>query len=490
MNRKTARKPLPPVSIPSPPATDADEPLTPAGRMFLQPELDTVIHCAIGVRNPLDVDAIKEIIKNSLLLKHPRFSSILVRDEHGRERWRRTKVEIDRHVFAVDAAAGDADDGGGGCPERKVNDYIADLSAGEPLRSDKPLWEIHLLTEERCAVLRIHHALGDGISLMSMLLADCRKSGNPDAIPSLPASEAGRRRRRRSWAAAAAELVMMVVYSLVYCLEFTLRVLCVGDRRTGISGGAGTELWPRKLATAKFLIEDMKTVKSAVANATINDALFGVIASGLSRYLDHRTPNALKEGQQITGMAMVNLRPQSGLQELSDMMKSNSSAKWGNRFGILVLPVFYHSHHSEEGSSSNPLDFVKRAKKMIDRKKKSLEAHFSYKLCNIVMSTLGPKFACKCNYDIICNTSFTISNVLGPKEEITIAGNPVTFLRVNTSSIPHALTMHMVSYAGRADMQILVAKDVIPDPEFLAKCFEDSLMEMKTAAEKAAAASS
>lgn len=45
-----------------------------------------------------------------------------------------------------------------------------------------------------------------------------------------------------------------------------------------------------------------------------------------------------------------------------------------------------------------------------------------------------------------------------------------------------ALTMHMVSYAGRADMQIMVAKDIIPDPEFLAKCFEDALFEMKEAA--------
>lgn len=43
--------------------------------------------------------------------------------------------------------------------------------------------------------------------------------------------------------------------------------------------------------------------------------------------------------------------------------------------------------------------------------------------------------------------------------------------------------MHMVSYAGRADMQILVAKDIIPDPEFLAKCFEEALLEMKEAAE-------
>lgn len=43
--------------------------------------------------------------------------------------------------------------------------------------------------------------------------------------------------------------------------------------------------------------------------------------------------------------------------------------------------------------------------------------------------------------------------------------------------------MHMVSYAGVADLQIQVAKDIIPDPKVLAKCFEDALIEMKNAAE-------
>jgi hypothetical protein len=63
-----------------------------------------------------------------------------------------------------------------------------------------------------------------------------------------------------------------------------------------------------------------------------------------------------------------------------------------------------------------------------------------------------------------------------------VGGNPVTYIRVNTSSLPHALTMHMLSYAGRADMQILVAKEIIPDPDILAKYFEEALLEMKEAA--------
>nr|AFK36055.1 unknown [Medicago truncatula] len=116
---------------------------------------------------------------------------------------------------------------------------------------------------------------------------------------------------------------------------------------------------------------------------------------------------------------------------------------------------------------------------MIDRKKRSLEAHLSYKIGDLVMSTLGPKFASLLNYRILCNTTFTISNVVGPQEEIMIGGNPITFLRANNSALPHALVLNMVSYAGKADMQVQVAKDIIPDPEFLAKCFEDALLEMK-----------
>ncbi|CAN1278617.1 Wax ester synthase/diacylglycerol acyltransferase 6 [Linum perenne] len=471
MKCKTSREPLPPES------SNSDEPLTPAGRLFLRPELDIIIHGAFGLKDSLDVEAIKEVARNSLMSKHPRFCSLLVRDKRGRERWRRTDVEIDRHIIVVDRMIRSGDE------EDSVNDYIADLSVSSPLGQDKPLWEIHLLTAERCIVFRIHHALGDGISLMSMLLADCRTISDPDAPVALPtAGKSGGKRRRRSVVEAAGDVLMMVFYSLVFCLEFVMRTLWIGDRRTVFSGGAGVELWARKLATARFSIEDMRTVKATVAYATINDVLFGVVTSGLSKYLDHRSPNDVKKGQQITGVAMVNLRKQPGLQ----MMKSSSAAKWGNKFGMMLLPLYYQ--RSNEGS--DPLEPVRIAKKMIDRKKKSVESHFSYRVGDLIMSLFGPKVASMCNYRIISNTTFTISNVVGPKEEITMAGNPITFIRVNTSSLPHALTMHMLSYAGRADMQILVAKDIIPDPEFLAKCFEDSLLEMKTAAQKAASLSS
>ncbi|XP_042497048.1 wax ester synthase/diacylglycerol acyltransferase 11-like isoform X2 [Macadamia integrifolia] len=460
-----------------------DEPLTPAGRFFLQPEMNQVINCAIGMKNPIDIEALKDAIKDSLMLQHPRFRSVLVRDKQGREHWRQTQLDLDNHVFLREIGSEENDD-----DETVVNDYLADLAVSSPMSTDKPLWELNVVRARKCCVLRIHHALGDGISLMSLFIACCRKADRPDQMATIPnnSSSSSILRREgekigiggrlrwiwRMWL----RLMMAAWFTLVYAMEFLLRCLWVKDEKTAISGGDGVELWPRKIATAKFSIDDMKAVKRALVNATINDVLFGVISSGLSRYLDLKTSKKPREGIQISGLSMVNIRKQPGLQEMSKLVKSKSGSRWGNQFGFMILPVYYHREVND------PLQYVKRAKAMIDKKKLSLEAHFSYKIAALVMSLLGPKVAIYLNHRIVCNTTFTISNVLGPQEEIMIAGNPINYIRVNTAALTHAITMHMVSYAGRAEMQILVAKDIIPDPKVLAKCFEDALLEMKDAA--------
>lgn len=66
-------------------------------------------------------------------------------------------------------------------------------------------------------------------------------------------------------------------------------------------------------------------------------------------------------------------------------MKSNTKARWGNKFGVILIPVYYHK------GGNDPLEYLKRAKAMVDKKKHSLEAFFSYKLGDLVMSLLGPK---------------------------------------------------------------------------------------------------
>ena len=97
-------------------------------------------------------------------------------------------------------------------------------------------------------IFRIHHPLGDGISLMSLLLSGCRKVGDPTAVPEIPParSKKGERRGISLWERAVGVLGM-VWFSLIFVVEFVMRLAWVRDRKTAISGGDGVELWPRKL---------------------------------------------------------------------------------------------------------------------------------------------------------------------------------------------------------------------------------------------------
>nr|XP_043627071.1 wax ester synthase/diacylglycerol acyltransferase 11-like [Erigeron canadensis] len=447
-----------------------DEPLTPAGRLFIQPETNIVVLGCLGTHEPLRVDDIKAVIADSMLAKHPRISSLLVVDKDGHEYWRKTEIDVDRHVIVChDSIEGAKDD------EDAVNIYMADLTVSSPLGTDKPLWEVHLLTSHKFAIIRAHHALGDGVSMLSYFLAMCRKADDPEKMPSMtsvvdPRGNHGKESiGKKLW-----RLLKVVWFTMVFVCDFIARALWVRDEMTVVSGGAGVELWPRKLVTSRFLIEDMKTIKNSIPKTTINDVLFGVVSCGLSKYLDTRPSKSLREGLRMTGVAMVNLRPQR-FQDLEELMEDRSTG-WGNKFGMLVLPTYYHK------SGSDPLEYLRRAKTMIDQKKSSLESFFSYNFGHLVMTILGAKYASMLNYRILCNTTFSISNMVGPKEKITFAGHPIDNMRATQSSLPHAITMQMVSYAGTAYMQILVAKDLIPDPEVLAKCLEDALLEMKEAA--------
>lgn len=184
-----------------------------------------------------------------------------MRDEQGRERWKRTDVDLDKHfVFPAFADRPELDD------DEFLNRYLAELAVSAPLDEAKPLWEVHVIASRRVCVIRLHHALGDGISLMSLFLACCNRAGDPGKLPALPrpalprpAPVPARGVGERLLAAAAA-----VWWNVVYIVEFVMRSLWVKDEKTGISGGAGVELWPRKAATASFKLDDMKVVKNAV----------------------------------------------------------------------------------------------------------------------------------------------------------------------------------------------------------------------------------
>lgn len=463
--------------------SDDNEPTTPITRVSVHPKHNHVIHCVIGFKNPIDVATLKDELSNSVMIKIPRFSSLLVVDPHsGTECWRKTHVNLDDHIFIHHDDHGyDHDDQLPMSDEDAINSYLADLAISSPMSLDKPLWELHIIHERKCAILRVHHAVADGMALMSLLwtmgsssISRVRDGEHLHAVVKNVHSN----RQKSSKKMGLWEGLMLIWFSLVFVLQNISRYLWVKDTPTVISGIEGVELWPRKVITARFQISDMKAIKKVIPNATINDVLYGIFWCGLTRYLKIRHPQEFQDGVQITGICPFNLREHPGVQDVSAMISGNSKTAWGNKFAMILFPITYLKR------DLNALAYIARAKAVMDRKKNSMEARLCYIIGNLVFALLGSKVGGDLYYKFFCNTSFLMSNIAGPQEEISIAGNPITFIRATSSGQPHAMTLHMVSYAGTADLQIQVAKDVIHDPEFLATCIKDALLEMKEAVNK------
>ena len=65
---------------------------------------------------------------------------------------------------------------------------------------------------------------------------------------------------------------------------------------------------------------------------------------------------------------------------------------WGNKLGYIILPFYLVTH-------DDPLAYIRKAKKVLDRKKRSLEVIFTYKIAQIFMKVFGAKvcFAALCS---------------------------------------------------------------------------------------------
>lgn len=182
-------------------------------------------------------------------------------------RWARTTVNVDNHVIIPDLDAELEN------PKNFVEDYISHMTT-QPLDLSKPLWELHLLNvktseAEAVGVLRIHHSIGDGASLISLLLACTRKTRDPEALPSVPVQKnegPGGRAKGVWWVFLAIWSGIMLIWnSVVDLIMFSATTLFLKDTKTPLKGdGPGNEHAPKRFVHRTLDLEDIKLVKNAM----------------------------------------------------------------------------------------------------------------------------------------------------------------------------------------------------------------------------------
>ncbi|CAN6373241.1 unnamed protein product [Urochloa humidicola] len=467
-----------------------DELLSPISQMFN----DLYIVTVVGLAAPIEVEPARAGLEVTLV-RHPRFSSIRVKDG-GEPRWVRTTVNLDDHIIFpdLDAAAIAAD------PDKVLEDYVSSLST-LPMDQSRPLWELHVLdfpTSEAVSavVFRLSHALGDGVSLISLLLACTRSAADPKALPAMPPPPAfvkdGAMTRRAPpalsvaaalaaawwWWAMLCSSAVLAWHTVVDVVRFVgLAMGIVRDPRTVFTGVKGVELRRKRFVSRGLSLHDVKHVKNALG-CTVNDVLVGVSSAALSRYYfrksdDHTT----RKGVCLRSLLMVNVRSTPGIQELAHMMESSkqNDVNWGNKIGQIILPFHIAMH-------GDPLEYVKIAKKIVDRKKHSLEVFFTHGIGKRVTKLLGVKVSGAIFQRMITNTTMPFSNMVGPVEHVEFYGHQVVYIAPGVCGHPSALTIQWQSYANTIRVVLAVDDAQFPDCHQLLEDFAESLELIKDAA--------
>ncbi|KAG7973715.1 hypothetical protein I3843_06G010400 [Carya illinoinensis] len=326
--------------------------------------------------------------------------------------------------------------------------------------------------------------MGDGASLISLLLACTRKTSDPVALPSVPVKKRARStfnsRDGFWWFFLAIWLFLRLIWNtMVDVFLFVATTLFLKDMKTPIKGAPGVELNVKKFVHRTVSLDDIKLVKNAM-NMTVNDVVVGITQAGLSRYLNRRYSEEKKDGPvkqsnsnipkgiRLRAVILVNLRKSAGIQDMADMMAKGSKIRWGNLIGYMFLPFTI-------ALQDDPLDYVWKAKDTIDRKKLSLEPIFTATCIGLVFKIFGTKVATAIICRALSNITMAISGVVGPQEEISFYGHPIAYLAPTVYGDPTALVIHYQSYVNKMTISLSVDPSVIPDPHDLCNDIEESL---------------
>jgi WS/DGAT/MGAT family acyltransferase len=394
---------------------------------------------------PVPVERIRGLVRERLL-RFRRFRSRVVPPFAGvgLPSWEPDPdFDLDRHLEVVRL--------GPEAGEAELQAFVSGLLS-VPLPADHPLWSLHVVEGYRgglALVARIHHCIGDGLALVHVLLS---------LADGAPAPEKRSRSRRASWGAS------WGITAGKRVLEGAAGVLAnpgrIGDLARLASGSAGSLLgllalpddpptalkgslgigkraaWSRPIP-----LDEVKAIGKATGS-TVNDVLMAGLAGALRRSLVARgeTPRDL----EVRGVVPVNLR------------RPEAAGRLGNSFGLvfLALPV----------GIEDPLDRLFEVRRRMRALKDSTQAIAVYQVLWAMGVAPRPVFDLALRIFAAKGTA-VVTNVVGPRQPISIAGSPLTEAMFWVPSAGRlALGVSLLSYAGQVWLGLQCDSGVIPDP--------------------------
>lgn len=410
------------------------------------------------------------------------FSRFLQRvvDTGDRAYWQDDPLfDLDNHIHQI-ALPGKAD-------KAELQKLASDLNSTS-LDFRHPLWQMHYIDNYQgggALLIRVHHCIADGLSLVRVMLSLTDKTPEPklERVASKRHSKPHQKsviqqflNRAGNNAQTAKNQAKLFIQSVQEDPKYPLKLASTASAvaldliKLGLSPiepktGLKEPLSGRKqVAWADPLdLADVKACAKALGG-TINDALLCTATGALQRHF-----SAHKEAIPDCGIRVAvpfNLRP---LDQPIETL--------GNKFGLvlLTLPV----------EVMDPLECFRQVQENMNQLKRSYQAQVTYSLLDILGR--GPDILERRALDLLSNkASAVLTNVPGPKEPLYLAGSKLTqpmFWVPQSGNI--GIGMSILSYAGTVQFGITVDKAIHADPNAVMDYFRQSFEALcKTATKK------
>jgi WS/DGAT/MGAT family acyltransferase len=419
----------------------------------------------------LDIDHFKTILSHRLL-SFDRFRQRVVQPQIplGTAYWELDPhFDLDAHIHRI-ALPSPGD-------QNALQDLASDLLS-TPLDFSKPLWQAHIVENvgDGCAlIIRLHHCIGDGMALISVLLSltdftsDApAPQGDPAYLEQHAAGPGGlvntlfdratsrldnARRLSRRFVREGLEAMLFPGKMLDLTLQgadnavaASRLVLRSPDPKTIFKGDLGVSkrgAWSRPLP-----LTEIKAIKN-LTGSTVNDVLISAMTGGLRRYLLSREQPV--EGLNFRTAVPVNLRSEEEMGTL------------GNKFGIvfLSLPV----------GIGDPLARLKEVRTRMNALKNTPEAIAALGILNVI--GMSPQDIQTLIVEMFgAKTTAVMTNVPGPPVPLYLAGRKIDSIMFWVPQSGRVgLGISIISYAGKVWLGVATDAGLVPDPDLIVDGF-------------------
>lgn len=435
-----------------------------------------IVTGVLQTRQPLDFDKVREVYRERLA-EFVRFRQRVV--ELGfpmaTPHWEdMPHFDIDQHLHHIALAAPHNQDA--------LRTLVCDITS-TPLDHAQPLWQVVVVDDVEggsALIMRCHHCVADGTGMMTVAQklfdpspAAPHRSNRFTATTTPDSAENGHLLAPALNAIAHASRSAMEMADTVF--DAVTHPQQTVERATLVLSGAGMlvrellktddpqsplkgEFALRKFVawSAPVAVKDVKAVGNPYG-AKVNDVLVAAMTGALRNYL-------LRRGVKVNHSTLRAMVP-------VDLRAPAQAGQLGNEFGLVILELAINKARPEQRLAIT--------KTRMDALKRSPEAVATLVLFDLLGR--APKGLEDFANDLFgSKASLVITNVVGPREVLYLAGVPIDRMM---GWAPHpgkqlGMAISIMSYRGTVSLTVIADARLVPDPEVITEQFNAEFQAM------------